>query len=122
VSFAYKDYDDDGRQKIMTLDTVEFIRRFFLHLLPSGFMRIRHYGFLSNSNRKKGLEKCAEIFSSVRKKLMEKPKEKKAWYERVKERTGVDPLLCKKCGKARLTRVAEVLAVKSSTFFSCAVT
>jgi hypothetical protein len=43
VSFRYKDYADDSRQKIMTVDTTEFIRRFLLHVLPSGFMRIRHY-------------------------------------------------------------------------------
>jgi hypothetical protein len=120
VSFIYKDYADESKQKTMTLSTVEFIRRFFLHLLPSGFMRIRHYGFLSNSSRKKGLAQCAGIFSSVKKKQSKAPQKKMAWYERVKERTGIDPLLCKVCGKARLSLVAIVQPVSGSNGFNFA--
>jgi hypothetical protein len=54
VTFRYKDYrrDDGQRQRIMTLATEEFIRRFLLHLLPRGFHRIRHYGLLAASSRK----------------------------------------------------------------------
>ncbi len=55
VSFRYKDYADNsqpacpaGRQKIMTLDATEFIRRFCLHILPPGFRKIRYYGFMAN--------------------------------------------------------------------------
>jgi Putative transposase/Transposase zinc-binding domain len=53
VSFKYKDYraNGDARRKIMILDTHEFIRRFLLHVLPGGFHRIRHYGFLANGVR-----------------------------------------------------------------------
>lgn len=54
VSFRWKDYRD-GKQKVMTLDVEEFIRRFLLHVLPKGFVRIRHYGTLSNANRNKKL-------------------------------------------------------------------
>lgn len=50
VCFSYKDYRDD-QCKTMWLDGEEFIRRFLMHVLPSGFMRIRHYGFLSNRTR-----------------------------------------------------------------------
>jgi hypothetical protein len=50
VRFGYKDYRD-GQRKSMQLPAEEFIRRFLLHVLPSGFMRIRHYGFLSNRTR-----------------------------------------------------------------------
>jgi len=53
VSFKYKDYKDDNHQKIMTLSADEFIRRFLMHVLPSGFRKIRHYGILSNCVRKK---------------------------------------------------------------------
>jgi Putative transposase/Transposase zinc-binding domain len=54
VTFRWKDYRAHGstRRKIMTLMTDEFIRRFLLHVLPSGFHRIRHYGLLANANRK----------------------------------------------------------------------
>jgi len=51
VSFHWKDYADHNRKKIMTLEGVEFLRRFLMHVLPSGFMRIRHFGFLANCIR-----------------------------------------------------------------------
>ncbi len=49
VSFNYKDYRDDGSQKLMTLSNREFVRRFAQHILPHRFVRIRHYGILSSS-------------------------------------------------------------------------
>lgn len=52
VTFKYKDYKDGSKIKEMTLDEEEFIRRFFMHVLPKGFSKIRHYGFLSSSNKK----------------------------------------------------------------------
>lgn len=52
VAFRYKDYRDHSKNKVMVLETTEFLRRFLLHVLPSGFKRIRHYGFLSNRSRK----------------------------------------------------------------------
>lgn len=52
VAFKYKDYKDGNKVKEMSLDEKEFIRRFFLHVLPKGFSKIRHYGFLSSSNKK----------------------------------------------------------------------
>jgi hypothetical protein len=51
VVFRWKDYRHQQRPRTMTLQAEEFIRRFLLHVLPKGFMRIRHYGFLSNRNR-----------------------------------------------------------------------
>ena len=48
VTFRYKDYADDHRQKTMTLDAEEFLRRFVQHVLPKGFVKIRHYGLLAN--------------------------------------------------------------------------
>lgn len=53
VTFAYKDYGDDGKQKQMTLSTTEFIRRFEQHILPARFTKIRTYGYLANRNRQK---------------------------------------------------------------------
>ena len=55
VSFRYKDYRDAAKQKAMTLNAMEFVRRFSLHILPKGFMRIRHYGMLSSSRKQKAL-------------------------------------------------------------------
>ena len=61
VRFQYKDYADGGRQKALTLEASEFIRRFLLHVLPSGFMRIRHYGFLANRFRQEKLQLCRQL-------------------------------------------------------------
>ena len=58
VTFQWKDYADYNQTKTMTLDAVEFMRRFLLHVLPRGFVRIRQFGFLSNRVRKEKLEVC----------------------------------------------------------------
>jgi hypothetical protein len=55
VSFKYRDYADNNRDKVMTLSCDEFLRRYLQHVLPKGFMRIRHYGFLANACRKQKL-------------------------------------------------------------------
>jgi Putative transposase len=61
VRFRWKDYRDGNRQKIMTLDANEFIRRFLIHVLPDGFHRIRYFGFLGNCHRGQKLERCREL-------------------------------------------------------------
>ena len=48
----------------MHLDVLEFIRRFLLHVLPKGFVRIRHYGLLANRTRKKKIARCRELLSA----------------------------------------------------------
>jgi hypothetical protein len=78
VTFRYKDYRRHGaeRQRVMTLGTDEFIRRFLLHLLPRGFHRIRHYGLLSASARKASLARARELLavaSSPDNELLEEP-------------------------------------------------
>jgi len=55
VTFHWKDYAHDSKQRIMTLSAQEFLRRFFLHVLPRGFVRIRHYGLLTNRFRNQSL-------------------------------------------------------------------
>jgi len=52
VKFTYKEYQKDGSRKTMTLAAEEFIRRLMMHVVPKGLMRVRHYGFLSNRNRR----------------------------------------------------------------------
>jgi hypothetical protein len=58
VSFRWKDYADGGAPKVMTLAGVEFVRRFLQHVLPTGFVRIRHFGFLANRCRDEKLARC----------------------------------------------------------------
>jgi Putative transposase len=64
VAFEWKDYADGNQTKTMTLDAVEFIRRFLLHVLPSGFVHIRHFGFLANRKRKEKLALCRSLLSA----------------------------------------------------------
>src|SRR4051812_2764402 len=58
VFFRWKDYADGNQQKVMALEAVEFVRRFLLHVVPSGFVRIRHYGLQANRVRAKNLARC----------------------------------------------------------------
>ena len=60
VTFRWRDSRHGNRTKSMTLDAVEFIRRFLLHILPSKFVKIRHFGFLANRNRASALALCRE--------------------------------------------------------------
>ena len=60
-----KDYAHGGKQRKMTLLGTEFLRRFFLHVLPRGFVRIRHYGFLANRFRNALLPLCRELLATV---------------------------------------------------------
>jgi hypothetical protein len=60
VTFSWRDSKDNNRIKPMTLDAVEFIRRFLLHILPRGFVKIRHFGFLANRNRSVALGLCRQ--------------------------------------------------------------
>ena len=63
VTFRWKDYAHGGKQRKMTLLGTEFLRRFFLHVLPKGFVRIRHYGFLANRFRRTLLPLCRELLA-----------------------------------------------------------
>lgn len=66
VSFRYKDYSsaDPQKQRTMTLEADEFIRRFLLHAIPAGFQRIRHYGLYANRNRAANLKLCRELLQA----------------------------------------------------------
>jgi hypothetical protein len=63
VSFEYKDYADDRKRKTMTLDAAEFLRRFVTHVLPGGFVKVRHYGLLSNRFREQRLADCRQLLA-----------------------------------------------------------
>lgn len=65
VTFEWKDYAQGGLRRTMTLLAVEFIRRFLLHVLPSGFQRIRRYGFLANGHGRTKLDLCRRLLRQV---------------------------------------------------------
>jgi hypothetical protein len=61
VTFRVKDYAAGGRRTTLTLSALEFLRRFLQHVLPRGFMRIRHFGFMANRFRQEQLARCREL-------------------------------------------------------------
>jgi len=100
VCFTYKDRKDNDKVKEKVVTVVEFIRRFLMHIVPSGFMRIRHFGFLSNALQRKLLPCIREILHAVVVKNTEKAGTH--WYEIIESLTGVDPTNCTVCGKGKL--------------------
>jgi len=87
VSFAYKDYRQSAKKQLMTLEAMEFIRRFAQHILPRGLVRIRHYGILSGTGKTKAIplirQQLPQVFTPV-----EKPP---------RQLTEYNPLLCPCC-------------------------
>ena len=65
VTFSYKDYRNGAQKKLMTLDAMEFVRRFSMHILPKGFVRIRHFGILSSSGKKEAIPLIKSQFPQV---------------------------------------------------------
>jgi len=99
VSFSYKDYAHGGIQKEMTLDGVEFLRRFCLHILPPRFMKIRHYGFLSNRARPELKVQQAQLDVVIQ------PDRKKDWKEIAKEKLNFDAEQCPCCKTGRMQTI-----------------
>jgi hypothetical protein len=66
VTFRWKDYTHGSRPRTMTLDGTEFLRRFLMHTVPRGFMRIRHFGLLANRVRAKNLATCRQLIAAPR--------------------------------------------------------
>ena len=64
VTFRWQDYARGRKQRTMTLTGTEFLRRFFLHVLPKGFVRIRHFGFLANRSRACRLKLCRQLLAN----------------------------------------------------------
>jgi Putative transposase len=95
VRFRWKDYRADNKSKMMTLDAEEFIRRFLLHVLPKGFRRIRHFGFLANACR---AAKLPRIRAALEAPLPPPPAEPVDYRERYAILTGHRLDLCPICG------------------------
>jgi Putative transposase/Transposase zinc-binding domain len=105
VTFRWKDYRHHHRQKTMTLEADEFIRRFLLHVLPDGFQRIRHYGFLGNRYRQAKLSLCRQLLGVAM--AVVPPREDKPDYRDLYERlTGKSLRDCPVCHQGHMVRVA----------------
>jgi len=106
VTFRYKDYKDGNAQKTMILEADEFIRRFLLHVLPSGFVRIRHYGFLANRVRATKLALCRRLLCvGVSSPEPSNPELPQNWKTRYETLTGNSLDLCPACRQGRMVQV-----------------
>ena len=99
VSFTYRDRERNSEIKVMTLNAHEFIRRFLLHVLPMGFVKIRYFGFLSHKNKKQAITLIRK-FIDPDAELPEKIKE--TIFEMMLRLTGTDITRCPKCGKGKM--------------------
>jgi len=116
VAFRYRDYRDDGRNKVLRLKLHEFIRRFLLHILPKGFVKIRHYGILAGRNVDTLLKRSREFLAKDQPSPTEAglsvpeapPLGSLPWPERFLALTGVDILACPACGTGRLVPRGEI--------------
>src|SRR3984893_2672965 len=95
VTFTYRDYRHASQRKELTLSALEFIRRFSLHILPQGLVRIRHYGILGNNRRKRDIEAVRLIFISRGRAVELQPRS-----------VADKPMCCPSCGKAGIRLVA----------------
>jgi len=108
VSFLWRDYADQNRLKTMTLKADEFIRRFLLHVLPSRYVRIRHFGLLANRKRKDNIALCRKILGDGKTAIKQNGK-KETWQEQLFRICGIDVTLCPVCQKGRMCMMAPLL-------------
>jgi hypothetical protein len=105
VTFTYKDRQRDNEIRKMTLDANEFIRRFLLHVLPKGFIKIRYFGFLSHANKKKHIPLIRKLIDPDAL-LPEKIDE--SISEMMLRLTGIDISCCPKCKKGKMVRIRKL--------------
>jgi hypothetical protein len=105
VSFKYRDYKDDNKMKIATMDSLKFMKQFLIHVIPYRFVRIRYYGLLSHRNKKKAIEACREYFNIT----VKDKDENLRWDEILYLKTGKQCLECPVCGEGKFI-IKEILS------------
>jgi len=111
VRFRYRDYRDN-RQKVMTLEGAEFLRRFCQHILPKGFVKIRHFGLLASSKRSqlRELQQAFGISAPI-------VKEKKNWKEICRDHLNYNPDLCPHCRRGKMITIEMLLPGRGPPYF-----
>ena len=100
IVFRYKDYRDSGQHKTMSLNATDFLQRFCLHILPSGFVRIRHYGILSTRCKSQCLEDARFSLGAAT-----PQKQTTDWKTIAFKRLGFDPDRCPSCGEGKMVLI-----------------
>jgi Putative transposase/Transposase zinc-binding domain len=94
VTFTYKDRKDNDSTKLATVDSLEFIRRFLIHVLPKGFTKIRHFGFMANKRKKENVQLCRKLIGIDSR---QPESAKKTPSELMFDLTGIDITKCPCC-------------------------
>jgi predicted Zn-ribbon and HTH transcriptional regulator len=105
VTFNYRDRADENKVKELTIKAEEFIRRFLLHILPKGFMKIRYFGFLASANKKSSIPLLRQLINpdaEIAEPLTE------TVQEIMLRVTGTDISCCAECGKGKMIRIKEL--------------
>jgi len=106
VRFRYKDYAHGKPKRVMMLSASEFVRRFLLHVLPGGLVRIRHYGILSNRHRREDLALCRQLLSGGE--PVQTESESTATVQAAKSPESITTTrVCPICGAGRMMLIAE---------------
>jgi hypothetical protein len=105
VRFRYKDYAHGNRRKVLALEPAEFIRRFLLHVLPSGFMRIRHYGILANRAKREKLAQARKALDYQSVPQPPEPESVEAFWLRV---ANLDVHQCPHCKAGRMIVIGPI--------------
>src|SRR6266704_762007 len=110
VTLSYRDRKDGDQTKTLLLDAQEFIRRFLLHVLPQGFMRIRHFGFLANRSKKQALAQCRNLLKFDPALPQRSDQSAK---DLLRKLTGVDLSRCPCCHQGTMLTIADLPARSS---------
>ena len=113
VSFRWKDYRDHSCNKTMTLEAHEFIRRFLMHVLPRGFQRIRHYGFLANNLRQDKLAQCRTLLG-VPAASLPTPQDRPDYRDLYETLTGKSLRDCPHCHEGHMVEIMKLPALASA--------
>lgn len=105
IVFRYKDYRVGARQRTMSLIATDFLQRFCLHILPSGFVRIRHYGLLSTRRKSQCLEEARLSLG-----VAAPQQQATDWKSIARKQFGFDPDRCPFCGKGKMVIIATLAA------------
>jgi hypothetical protein len=123
ITFRWRDRARHNKVRLMTLEVGEFIRRFLLHVLPDGFVKIRYYGLFSHRNRNTKLVQSKQILGVP----PGNQPETISWQDRLYQLTGIDPTVCPHCGKGRMvgkgvlvtSRAGSLLRLPQERFSAC---
>ena len=110
VTLSYRDRKDSDRNKTMTLQADELIRRFLLHVLPDGFMRIRHFGLLANRSKKQALAQCRKLLDCD----PAPPSADRSAKDLLEKLTGVDLSRCPSCHLGTMIAVGDLPAISNA--------